>query len=219
MALDIVEICASGDHAKFQAILEDETSDVDELLQSQAPDGKSIAEIATIFGYTNIIKELVDRGVDVHSASVRGYTLLHWAACWGQLETLKFLVSSGLPLDACTAHGETARCCASRYNKSDCELYLHKAESFENLKQQVAFYKDFITDPEKNLMRLNKDDKNQGNKACEEKLEWIETNYDIASLQQILDKTSELDSQFHSIIEKVNDTSNAATKAKVPPKR
>ena len=72
MALDIVEICASGDHAKFQAILEDETSDVDELLQSQAPDGKSIAEIATIFGYTNIIKELVDRGVDVHSASVRG---------------------------------------------------------------------------------------------------------------------------------------------------
>ena len=82
-------------------------------------------------------------------------------------------------------------------------------ESFENLKQQVAFYKDFITDPEKNLMRLNKDDKNQGNKACEEKLEWIETNYDIASLQQILDKTSELDSQFHSIIEKVNDTSKS----------
>ena len=76
----------------------------------------------------------------------------------------------------------------------------------QDLKNLALSYKDVITDPEKNLGRFNKEDKISGNRNCDEKLDWIEQNRDIASLEQIIGKIDELQNQLKNTMLKLSDT-------------
>jgi uncharacterized protein len=51
--------------------------------------------IATIYGYTEIIKILLANGADVNLMSVDGQTPLMWAARNGKIETAKLLIANG----------------------------------------------------------------------------------------------------------------------------
>ena len=53
-----------------------------------------------------------------------GYTLPHFASCWGQIDCLKVLVQSGAALDKVTMHGESVRDVAVRYKKTNCVEYI-----------------------------------------------------------------------------------------------
>lgn len=46
------------------------------------------------------VKELVDRGVDLHATDKRKTSALHYACGQGRLEVVKFLFSKGLELDS-----------------------------------------------------------------------------------------------------------------------
>lgn len=64
-------------------------------------------------------------------------------------------------------------------------------------------YKEIMADPEKNLGRFTKEDKVHGNRHCDEKLDWIEGNRDMASFHQILDKKLELENQLSGAMSKL----------------
>lgn len=53
-----------------------------------------------------------------------GYTLLHCAAAWGRLETLKVLVELDVDIEALNFRGERARDVAARYSQSECVEFL-----------------------------------------------------------------------------------------------
>lgn len=53
-----------------------------------------------------------------------GYSPLHYAALWGQLDTLVTLVELGADIEARNFRGERAKEVASRYSKTDCIDYL-----------------------------------------------------------------------------------------------
>ena len=66
-------------------------------------------------------------------------------------------------------------------------------------------YKDIIADPEKNMGRFNKEDKVHGNRYCDDKLDWADHNRDMASIQQIMDKSNELQQQLKNSMAKLDD--------------
>ena len=67
-------------------------------------------------------------------------------------------------------------------------------------------YKDIIADPEKNLGRFTKDEKIHGNRFCDEKLDWVENNRDVASYQQIVEKKNELKNQLKNTMSKLESS-------------
>merc|ERR1712137_1256622 len=82
---------------------------------------------------------------------------------------------------------------------------LQRAESLQDLQKLAAKYKDIIQDPDKNLGRFSKDDKNQGLRNCDEKTEWATVNRDTAGLEQIIEKSRELDAQLKPTMDKLSD--------------
>lgn len=56
--------------------------------------------------------------------TLSGYTLLHCAAAWGQLETLKTLIELEADIYATTSRGEKARDIACRYEQTECVAFL-----------------------------------------------------------------------------------------------
>lgn len=53
-----------------------------------------------------------------------GYTLLHCAAAWGRLETLKTLVELDVDIEALNFREEKARDVAARYSQTECVEFL-----------------------------------------------------------------------------------------------
>jgi ankyrin repeat protein len=56
------------------------------------------------YGRTEVVKFLLDRGVDIRSQA-HGQTGLHWAVVGGQLETIRVLLERGAPLEDKNVHG------------------------------------------------------------------------------------------------------------------
>jgi len=196
-----VRICASGNKDGVTEMIENESENNN--VNAKILHGKSPIEVATCFGHIGVVEELIKNGVEVQQTSQSGYTLLHWAACWGRLELVKFFVESNVNIFLKNNNDETATEIAERYEKMDCVAFLKKAELLQNFKQLALSYKEIIADPEKNQGRFAKEDKVHGNRNCDDKLDWIEANRDIASYQTILDKKEELIEQLKNTMNKL----------------
>lgn len=61
-----------------------------------------------------------------------GYTLLHCAAAWGQLNTLKTLIELEVDIYATTFRDENAREIANRYKQTECVEFLDWAGNINN---------------------------------------------------------------------------------------
>ncbi len=59
-----------------------------------------------------------------------GYTVLHHAAAWGHIESVKRLFEAGADLQMRTANNERPREIALRYNQTECVDYLDWAGAF-----------------------------------------------------------------------------------------
>ena len=84
-------------------------------------------------------------------------------------------------------------------------MFLSITELLQNFKMMAFNYKEIIADPEKNLGRFTKEDKVHGNRFCDEKLDWIEVNRDMASHQSIQDKKTELEQQMKNTMSKLDN--------------
>ncbi|KAM6456884.1 ankyrin repeat domain-containing protein 45 isoform 3-T3 [Liasis olivaceus] len=125
-------------------------------------------------------------------AALRGYTLLHCAAAWGQLDTLKTLVELEADIYATTFRGEKAREIANRYKQTECVEFLDWAEAKQNLRNFISQVQATVTDPEKVQGRLNKEDKTTSIKACQAKLDWLENTKDPTA-QDFIDQKQQLE--------------------------
>src|SRR5437870_1468428 len=54
-----------------------------------------------------VVLRLLKRGVDVNAPQMDGTTALHWAAHWGDLDTVQVLLRAGANADATTRYGVT----------------------------------------------------------------------------------------------------------------
>jgi FOG: Ankyrin repeat len=57
----------------------------------------------------------------------QGYTLLHWAACWGHLDLVKYFVDANVNIFLRSDYDETATALAERNQNIECLAYLKKA--------------------------------------------------------------------------------------------
>lgn len=199
--MDIFALCAAGDSKKLQELLEVEKENLH--LEETNNDGKTPLEVACTFGRLPIIEVLVQFGANVKAISERGYTLAHWAATWGSLDVLKYLLNSGVDLLGKNMHGETVCDVARRYDQKECLLFLLKEEAMVLLKRRAQEIKEMINDPEKNMGRLDKNDKNIANKSCDEKSSWVDQNRENGTLEQVQTKSVELENQVKPILIKL----------------
>lgn len=67
-------------------------------------------------GELAVVKLFVESGMSVETANEYGFTALHWAASWGHLEVVRFLVEDrGADVNAREARGWTALLGAARF--------------------------------------------------------------------------------------------------------
>ncbi|XP_022320747.1 ankyrin repeat domain-containing protein 45-like isoform X1 [Crassostrea virginica] len=177
---------------------------VADLINTRGRDGKSPLDLASTLGRVELARELIVRGAEVNSANLKGYTALHHAAAWGKVSLLKVLVDALSDLQLKTAHGERARETALRYNQTECVDFLDWAEAKSELLDAIKNHQEFLTDPERNQGRLNKEDKNIITNACKEKTEWLENTSD-ATTQDFISQRQNLDEIITPIIQKLNE--------------
>ncbi|XP_048968229.1 ankyrin repeat domain-containing protein 45 isoform X2 [Canis lupus dingo] len=120
------------------------------------------------------------------------YTLLHCAAAWGRLETLKALVELDVDIEALNFREERARDVAARYSQTECVEFLDWADARLALKKYIAKVSTAVTDTEKGPGKLFKEDKNTILTACRIKNEWLETHLE-ASINELSEQKQQLE--------------------------
>ncbi|XP_029309668.1 ankyrin repeat domain-containing protein 45 [Cottoperca gobio] len=134
--------------------------------------GRNALLTGCMLGRSDVVRELLTHGARVDEQTVRGYSSLHLAACWGHLQTVRTLLELGADTQAETFRGERPVDLAQRYSRTDCADCLILAEAKQDLMSYVAFVKDLVSDPEKNL---TKEEKNICTRACSAKSDWIQS--------------------------------------------
>ncbi|XP_068427257.1 ankyrin repeat domain-containing protein 45 [Clinocottus analis] len=134
--------------------------------------GRNALLTACMLGRSAIARELVGHGAPVHAQTVRGYSSLHLAACWGHLETVRTLLELGADLQAQTFLGQRPVDLARTYCRTDCVDCLVLAEAKQYLTSYVDFVMDLVSDPERSL---TKEEKNICTHACTAKMDWIQS--------------------------------------------
>lgn len=200
--VELFSLCASGNHTKVSEILES-VEDNASIINMRNDEGKSLIELACIFGRLEIIEELAQFGMPLDGVSERGYSLAHWAATWGRLNVLRYLLSSGVDISTKNIHGESPKDIAQRYSQIDCSGFLEKEELLRQLKRLAVQYKETINDPEKNMGRFNKDEKSSGNKICDAVSSWVDQNRESAHCEQVRGKVEELELQLLPLLSKL----------------
>uniref|UniRef100_A0A8C4WEB0 Ankyrin repeat domain 45 n=1 Tax=Gopherus evgoodei TaxID=1825980 RepID=A0A8C4WEB0_9SAUR len=173
-----------------------------QLLMEKDIIGRGLLYATSMAGQSAVIRALAKYGVVMKDKTARGYTLLHCAAAWGQLETLKTLVELEADILATTFQGEKARDIAHRYAQIDCVEFLDWAEAKQALRTFIAHIQATIADPEKVQGRLNKEDKNMSLSACRVKSDWLE-NAKEPTRQDFLDQKQHLEDTMLPIFTKL----------------
>ncbi|XP_074545314.1 ankyrin repeat domain-containing protein 45 isoform X2 [Halichoeres trimaculatus] len=151
----------SNDLETIKELLEREET-MKDILGAKDEFGRNALMVAGMMGRSAIVRELLSNGALINEQTVEGYSSLHFAACWGHLETVRALLELGADTHAKTFRGEKPVDVARRNSKTDCADYIILTESV----------KDLTTDPEKNL---TKEEKKICRAACSAKSDWIQS--------------------------------------------
>ncbi|KAM5144974.1 ankyrin repeat domain-containing protein 45 isoform 1-T2 [Callospermophilus lateralis] len=173
-----------------------------ELLLEEDIIGRNLLYAACMAGQNDVIRALAKYGVNLNEKTTGGYTLLHCAAAWGRLETLKALVELDVDIEALNYNDERARDVAARYSQTECVEFLDLADARLALKKYMTKVTLTITDPEKGPGKLLKEDKNIVLGACRAKNEWLETHPD-ASVDELFEQKQLLEDIVTPILVKM----------------
>nr|KAF6396104.1 ankyrin repeat domain 45 [Rousettus aegyptiacus] len=184
----LMQPALSGDVEGVQRIFEDpENPHHDEAMQLLLEEdvvGRNLLYAACMAGQSDVIRALAKYGVNLNEKTARGYTLLHCAAAWGRLETLKVLVALDVDIEALNFREERAR---------DARLVL---------KKYIAKVSATVAETEKSSGKLYKEDKNTILGACRAKNEWLETHSE-ASIDEIFEQKQQLEEVVTPIFTKM----------------
>ncbi|OCT82889.1 ankyrin repeat domain 45 S homeolog isoform X1 [Xenopus laevis] len=167
--------------------------------------GRNVLFPACILGRCEIVKELIKYGANLNSRTSRGYSLLHCAAAWGQLDMLKTLIELDANVKACNFCNEKAYEIAVRYNKTECADFLAWAEAKLELKMYISFVQQSFTDLEKTQGKLNKEYKHQTMAACKYKNDWLEHTKNPTT-HDFVEQKQQLEAIMQTILSKLNTT-------------
>uniref|UniRef100_A0A8C5ZUI6 Ankyrin repeat domain 45 n=1 Tax=Marmota marmota marmota TaxID=9994 RepID=A0A8C5ZUI6_MARMA len=173
-----------------------------ELLLEEDIVGRNLLYAACMAGQNDVIRALAKYGVNLNEKTTGGYTLLHCAAAWGRLETLKALVELDVDIEALNYNDERARDVAARYSQTECVEFLDLADARLALKKYMTKVTLTITDPEKGPGKLLKEDKNIVLGACRAKNKWLETHPD-ASIDELFEQKQLLEDIVTPILVKM----------------
>jgi ankyrin repeat protein len=67
----------------------------------------------------------------------QGYTAAHFAAAWGQVESLRALIENGANVQLKNSYNETARDIAQRYSKYSCIEYIDWSGEMTDLSRVI----------------------------------------------------------------------------------
>ncbi|XP_037681255.1 ankyrin repeat domain-containing protein 45 isoform X2 [Choloepus didactylus] len=159
----LLQPALTGDVEGLQKIFEDPENphheQAMELLLEEDIVGRNLLYAACMAGQSDVIRSLAKYGVNLNEKTARGYTLLHCAAAWGRLETLKALVDLDVDIEALNFREERARDVAARYSQTECVEFLDWADARLALKKYIAKAYAAITDSEKGPGKLLKEDR------------------------------------------------------------
>ncbi|XP_044530822.1 ankyrin repeat domain-containing protein 45 [Gracilinanus agilis] len=192
----LLQTILSGDIEQLERIFEDPEEPLHSramsLIMKEDAVGRNLLFTACIAGQSNVIRTLAKYGVNLNEKTTRGYTLLHSAAAWGRLDTLKVLVDLEVDLDVLNFLNETARDIALRYSKMECVDYLDFAAAQLALKKAIAKVQGMLLDPEKGQGKLSREDKNLLTSACRSKSEWLELHPN-ATVEELVEQKQQLE--------------------------
>ncbi|KAE8610713.1 hypothetical protein XENTR_v10012216 [Xenopus tropicalis] len=206
----VLECTLKDDLQALKLLFEDpsEPEKVTHLLLKKDFMGRNVLFPACILGRCEVVKELIKYGASVNSLTSRGYSPLHCAAAWGQLDMLKTLVEMGADIKACNFCNEKAYEIAIRYNKTECADFLAWAEAKLELKIYISFVHQSITDLEKLQGKLNKEYKNQTMAACKSKNEWLEHTKNPTT-HDFVEQKLQLEAIMQTIFSKLKTSSDS----------
>eukprot|EP00079_Xenopus_tropicalis_P035339 XP_017949110.1 PREDICTED: ankyrin repeat domain-containing protein 45 isoform X1 [Xenopus tropicalis] len=225
----VLECTLKDDLQALKLLFEDpsEPEKVTDLLLKKDFMGRNVLFPACILGRCEVVKELIKYGASVNSLTSReiethqtrqhfsslqlsnfGYSPLHCAAAWGQLDMLKTLVEMGADIKACNFCNEKAYEIAIRYNKTECADFLAWAEAKLELKIYISFVHQSITDLEKLQGKLNKEYKNQTMAACKSKNEWLEHTKNPTT-HDFVEQKLQLEAIMQTIFSKLKTSSDS----------
>uniref|UniRef100_G1PUE7 Ankyrin repeat domain 45 n=1 Tax=Myotis lucifugus TaxID=59463 RepID=G1PUE7_MYOLU len=188
----------TGDVEGLQKIFEDPENPLYDqaiqLLLEKDIVGRNLLYAACMAGQSEVIRVLAKYGADLNDNTARGYTPLHCAAAWGRLETLKVLVVElDVDIEALNFRQELARDVAARYSQTECVEFLDWAAARLALKRYIAKVSATLTESEKGPGRLFKEDKNIILTACRIRSEWLETQLEASSINEIFEQKQQLE--------------------------
>lgn len=138
--LQIQRAIVGGEQVELQRLLDEEAGERD--WGWRGTEGKTALELAAVTGQSEMVKMLIGAGAhtNVLSASGKvchngsythgdvidttGYSALHLATIWGQLDCVKTLVGAGADHRLATRSQETSLQLALRYGNTACADYL-----------------------------------------------------------------------------------------------
>ncbi|XP_037642810.1 ankyrin repeat domain-containing protein 45 [Sebastes umbrosus] len=199
---EIFKCVQSGDLERIKELLKPEAFSEEEDVCGTMKDevGRNALLTASMLGRSSIVRELIKHGAQINEQTVRGYSSLHLAACWGHLETVKTLVELGADTQAKTFKGDMPVDLARTYSRTDCVDCLILAEAKQDLKAYIAFVKDLISDPEKNL---TKEEKSICSRRCSAKSDWIQ-NGNNSTVSDFIAQKKDMEDTLQPILLKLS---------------
>ncbi|XP_036297841.1 ankyrin repeat domain-containing protein 45 [Pipistrellus kuhlii] len=198
----------TGDVDSLQKIFEDPENPLydqtEHLLLEEDIVGRNLLYAACMAGQSEVIRVLAKYGMNLNDNTARGYTLLHCAAAWGRLETLKVLVLElDVDIEAPNFRKELARDVAARYSQTECVEFLDWAAARLALRKYIMKVSTTLAELEKGPGRLFKEDKNTILNACRLRSDWLEAHLE-ASISEIFEQKQQLEDIVTPIFLKIS---------------
>ncbi|XP_028987341.1 ankyrin repeat domain-containing protein 45 isoform X2 [Betta splendens] len=190
---------SSGDLEAIVHNLESEY-DREEILDKKDEVGRKVLAVAAMLGRSAIVRELVRHGAQVNEQTVRGYSSLHFAACWGHVDTVRTLLELGASTETWTFRRERPVDLARKYSKADCVDCLALAGAKQDLVSYIAFIKDMVSESAGQITTV---EKNLCVELCAAKSDWIQS-FKNPTVLHFTAQRKEIEDKLQSILNKLS---------------
>ncbi|CAF4697572.1 unnamed protein product, partial [Rotaria sp. Silwood1] len=171
------------------------------LLQVRNDQTRTCLDLAAMLGHHEAVKLLAERGATMMTNGINltnglGYSSLHLACVWNQLESIKYIIAGGGDIEQKTVNGEKPIDIARRYHHNDLVDYLEWIAIRNTFIRIINGAKDFLADPAKNMNKLNKDDKKKLEKYVNDALKWSDENQNNSNARELFANKSKEAEEF-----------------------